>query len=295
MTLPSKLLIAALALSCGKHKHTAGEVFADIEQKASLYCELSKGNYQKQRYVVEECDGAGFTSLYGLACSANDVDLSVFEGDKGDMFRNPNRDCYPSRSKSGFSKDHVLMRSIAAWEQHDSGWARRFLDSMDGIYFCEAVDVETRLSRCVLSANLYNILNRIAGRPALAESEDAIGERYGFESHLHVLGIWLRGRVDGSIDDIDLGYLETYARREPLNALYQAAAYRYGKATKEEVINAFGSSHWPNDRLPSSTEHCTNYLFQRDMSSAGDWQPCPDAFQVYSGTDYSFAAYVLRN
>lgn len=145
MTLPSKLLIAALALSCGKHKHTAGEVFADIEQKASLYCELSKGNYQKQRYVVEECDGAGFTSLYSLACQSNSVDLSVFQSDTGEMFRNPNRDCYPNKSKSGFSKDHVLMRLVAAVGQGDKEWPKSFLEyvtSSNG-FFCDGIDAET--------------------------------------------------------------------------------------------------------------------------------------------------------
>lgn len=298
MTLPSKLLIAVLALSCGKHKHTAGEVFSDIEQKASLYCELSKQQYTENKFVVDECDSAGFTSLYSLGCSNNNVDLSVFSSESGEMFRNPNKDCYPTRSKSGFSKDHVLMRLVAAVGQGDKVWPKSFLEyvTSNNGFFCDGIDAQTKISRCLISPFLASYLSKASGGSSLlAESEDSLGERYGFESHLHVLAIWLRGRVDGSIDDIDLGYLETYARREPLNALYQAAAYRYGKATKEEVINAFGSSHWPNDRLPSSTEHCSGYLFQRDMSSAGDWDPCPEAFQVYSGTDYSFAAYVLRN
>lgn len=294
-----KLSLILVISSCGHNKpHDSAVTFPEIEQKASLYCELSKGNYQKQRYVVEECDGAGFTSLYSLGCRENEVDLSVFQNESGEMFRNPNKDCYPTRSKSGFSKDHVLMRLVAAVGQGDKEWPAKFLNYVqdNNGFFCDGIDAETKISRCLISPFLASYLSKTSGQSSLlAESEDAIGERYGFEGHLHVLGIWLRGRVDGSIDDIDLGYLETYARREPLNALYQATAYRYGKATKEEVINAFGSSHWPDDRLPGSGEHCSNYLFQRDMSSAGDWQPCPEEAQVYSGTDYSFAAYVLRN
>lgn len=283
-------------ISCGKNKQESALSFPEIEQKASLYCELSKSDYESKRYVVEECDGAGFTSLYTLGCGENKVDLSVFQSDSGEMFRNPNHDCYPERSKSGFSKDHVLMRLAAAVGQGDKEWPKSFLNYVEANngFFCDAVDTETRLSRCFISPFLAEYLSKAKGDSSLlSESDDAWFEKSGFEAHLQVLGIWVKGKLDGFISDVDTSYLKAYAQREPLNALYQSMAYRYGVATKEDVINAFGSNHWPDSSLPNSSNHCSSYLFQRDMVSTKDWDPCPDENQVYSGTDYSFAAYVL--
>ena len=152
------------------------------------------------------------------------------------------------------------------------------------------------MSRCFISPFLAEYLSKAKGDSSLlAESDDAWFEKSGFEAHLHVLGIWVKGKLDGSITNVDLDYLKTYSKREPLNALYQSMAYRYGKASQSDVLAAFDNEHWPSDRLPSSSEHCSSYLFQRDMTSTGDWEPCPGENQVYSGTDYGFASYVLRN
>ena len=128
MSLPKFILIAYILTSCGHNKSQESVSFPEIEQKASLYCELSKDTYKQSNWVVEECDGAGFTSLYALGCRSNEVDLSVFQNSNGEMFRNPNHDCYPTRSKSGFSKDHVLMRLVAAVGQGDKEWPAKFLN-----------------------------------------------------------------------------------------------------------------------------------------------------------------------
>lgn len=296
-----RLLTSSIALftivSCGKNRAHDGEAFSDIAAKAAFYCEQSRAEYEAKKWVVEECDGLGFTSLYALACPANGVQLSLFEDADGKLYRSPDRGCYPSKSKAELSKDHVLMRLVAAVGLGDKEWPVRFKDYVDahGGVFCDAVDIETKASRCVISPFLYAALGKAAGGSSLlAESGDVWFEKAGFEAHLQVLGIWLKGKLDGSITDMDLDYLATYAQREPLNALYQAAAYRYGRATKEAVDNAFHSSHWPDSRLPDSADHCSSYLFQRDMTAAQDWQPCADSLQVWSGTDYGFAAYVLR-
>ena len=294
-----KYIILTISLiSCGKHKSSHSDIsFPEIAQKASLYCELSKPEYETRKWVVDECDGAGFTSLYALSCNIESSKLSVFQSESGEMFRDPSHSCYPTRSKSGFSKDHVLMRLVAAIGQQDKVWPKSMLDysAAHGGFFCDAIDNTTKVSRCFLSPFLFEYLNKAAGNFNLAEphSDDALFEKEGFEAHLQILGIWVKGKLDGSITNSSLGYLTAYAKREPLNALYQAMAYRYGVASKHDVIRAFDNGHWPSDRLPDTHNHCTDYLFQRDMGSVKDWEPCPEENKVYSGTDYSFAAYIL--
>lgn len=298
-----KLFVVLFFLaSCKSHKPSAPHVepFQDVIQKASLYCELSKPIYDELKYVSSECDGAGFTSLYAIACPQNDVDLSVFEGVDGMMYRSPDKDCFPHKSKAEYSKDHVLMRLAAAVEQKDNLWPRRFLQHVENGngFFCAAVDEVTKISRCLISPNLVVKLRKAAGIFPLAVdqvgySDDALFERKSFETHLHVVNIWMTGRLYGSISATDLSYLEIYAKREPLNGLYQSVAYRYGLVSQEQVLTAFNTKHWPADRLPTTNEHCTHYLFQRDMTTRENWDPCPEKQETHHGVDYVFAAYVL--
>lgn len=288
-------VIFLLIFSCGKHKtQNAPMTFPEIRTQAALYCELSKPQYDADKYITDECDGAGFTSLYSLACPQNSVDLTVFQDNTGKMFRNPAHDCFPEKSRSEFSKDHVLMRAIAAAYTKDKTWAKSFLDfaNKDNGFFCAASDQITRVSRCFLSPFLYRSLSKLSGID-IPEVETLA--RDDFEGHLEVLGLILKWKLGTGLTSANIDTLGQYADREPLNALYQAAAYRFGRSSLERVNAAFINDHWPKDKLPSSENHCSSYLFQRDMISAKDWEPCPDKNEIYSGTDYSFAAFILTN
>lgn len=287
---------------CKKHEEKEPITGEDlINSTAKLYCDESQKIYDAQKYVVDECDGAGFTALYAVACPYNSVDLKVFQNEEGKLFRNPKRDCYPTKSESEFSKDHVLM-SMIAW--HELGLideAKKFKDFVDknnGV-FCDAKDEITKISRCIISPTLYSLLSSITKSPSVskiinlnANSEDLTFLKKGFEAHLHVLSIWLTGRVEGRISQIDKNFLGGYVNREPMNALFQAVGFRYGIVSREKVLAAFLNEHWPNDKLPTNEQHCEGYLWQRDMTSDKDWKPCDDK-HVYTGADYSFAKYVL--
>jgi hypothetical protein len=288
-------LIAMAIMSCAKKETpTPPMTFPEIRAQAAAYCAMSQVQYNADKFVTDECDGAGFTSLYKLACPGNGVDLSVFQDDTGKMFRNPAHDCFPEKSKSEFSKDHVLMRLVAAAYERDKTWAKSFLDfaNKDNGFFCQASDQITRVSRCFLSPFLYRSLSKLSG---IDIPEVETFAKDDFEGHLDVLGLILKWKLGTGLTSANIDTLGQYADREPLNALYQAAAYRFGRAPLDRVNAAFLNDHWPKDKLPSSENHCTGYLFQRDMASTKDWEPCPEKNEVYSGTDYSFAAFILTN
>jgi hypothetical protein len=141
----------------------------------------------------------------------------------------------------------------------------------------------------------------VAGAEEPAKEGDGLQlAKNGFEGHLEVQKIRLKGRVYGGITDSEKDKLRAYAEREPGNGLYQAVAYRYGAASHGAVVAALEDPRWPMGKLPNSREHfCDTYLFSRDMEKGGgvnpDWLPCPDSEpEEYSGTDYGFAVYVLR-
>lgn len=305
------ILLIAILVGCQKTAPQPFKLYEKFKDRRDLYCAKSKEEYRKNKFVVDECDGAGFTSLYATACSDNEVDLNVFQDETGRMHRSPdhthcwNYDLSKDENialgnDSGFSKDHVLMRMIAAREANDIIWIHSFYDYLikNQFVFCDAKDLITYTSKCILSGGLYLNLAKIhLGYTLSNQSEDAAGIKEGFEGHLHVLSIWLNWRINKAITSTDVGYLRQYAKKEPLNALYQAMAYHFMQATEDDVIKAFDNNdHWPRDRLPNNHEnHCSEYLFQRNMSSSGDWMTCPDKeFQEFSGTDYVFAYYVLK-
>lgn len=287
--------ILILFFSCGKKEENEPIKDISLEAKSKLYCELSKGIYEKQKYVVDECDGAGFTALYAVACPQNKVDISVFQNKEGKMFRNPKHDCFPKNSASEFSKDHVLMSMVAWHELHRNDLANKFKKFVDKnkLKFCEGKDVVTTTSRCILSTTLYFLLSKISHSSSNLRQENANLIKDGFEGHLDVIGIWLDGKVNGGISEVQKQKIKKYAEKEQLNALYQSVAYRYGLRSIEDVNKSFYSKRFPDDRLPTNTEYCTEYLFQRDSNSK-DWQPCADK-KVHTGTDFVFAYYVLSN
>lgn len=313
-----KFLFLVLALSaCTSRKHEAKdqtELSGVIKARAALYCEKSSRAYKDKRYVHSKCDGAGFTSLYAAACGGY-VDLSVFENADGSPRRDPNNECYPPTlggggSKSGFSRDMALMRLLAAVESSDLDWLQRFISYAEDHTWkiCDAVDLPTVISRCQMSPSLVALFidarHKLKGEPTTgwlkltkAESDDALAVRVGFEAHLQVLGIYLSGRVRGAITDQELATLKAQTEREQGNALFHAVYHLYfdGDQGLAQAL-LVDLKHFPEDRLPSSKEHCEEYLYQRDEFKNGelsdDWQAC-EPFSEHSGTDYALTTYIL--
>ena len=294
-----------------------------IKLRHAIYCELSYPNYLEKKYVVDECDGAGFTSLYSLGCLGYDVDLHDFQTETGRMNRSPDPErCWDydnhvsAGSDAGYSKDHVLMRAIAAYEHADIHWFDMFLKYLDDNHwvFCEAKDDVIKLSKCVMSPKLYVLLydareklKTKKTKPIDTEGSDdslvipLLDVKTGFEGHLDVLSIWFSGRIYAAITKDQKKRLKAYAEREPKNGLYQAVAFIYGEASYDSVVaSLIDEKLFPRDKLPSNHEnYCTDYLFQRDYMKGTeinkDWLPCTEKeFKYHSATEYVFTHYILE-
>lgn len=308
------LIILAVSLACGKKDNepkpsvlTSG--YTELKAKADKYCELAYPSYQQLGYVHSKCDGSGFTSLHAVACNAvTPIDLSVFSDSQGKLYRDPKHECFlTGESASESSKDMVLMRAIAAYIQKDKAWIDSFLQfaKYRNYVFCEAKNVETKISRCILSPDLKNLLEGASkklagenpGEPMEENVERGITDllpiNTGFQAHLEVLKIWLSGHVHGGITDYQKKILELQADRQPDNALFQAVYATYDDGNMANVIDQLKgmTDYFPDDRLPTSSEYCTGYLFQRDKDNK-DWVPCSDG-ETHSGTDFAFTTFVI--
>ena len=276
--------------------------------RGDFYCEASKEAYEEKKYVHSKCDGAGFTSLYSTRCPG--VDLSVFEDTAtGKPYRSPTHDCFSTgASKSEYSRDMLLMRMIAAWVHKDLAWVNRIISygEKNSWVICNALDTATKIGRCVVSPSLYLILYDMQSRlegvlPSsltVQKDEDAVGLQYDFQAHLEVIRIWLEGEIYGAITDTQLKKLEAYAKRESENALFLAIYAKYSSGDFSSALKAL--ERFPAGRLPNSSDHKTEYLYQRAMKKPDgsvnpDWLPAPETGEIFSGTDYNFVIHVMSD
>lgn len=273
-----------------------------IREKALLYCQKSPKKMQGG------CDGLLFASLHSVGCGTGDIYAYESVAEPGKWFRSPTHDCFvpdkvgEQESDSTISKD--MYQGIALWAVHkkDKNLLGRTIDYGKSRNWVvgEAKDEITLASKCYLSPSLQSLLKdayQFASGASLGVPNDDVnvGVNTGFRAHLDVLNIIVKGKIAGSISNYDLTILKEQAKRQPDNALYQAAKARYddGDYSKAQEL-LLNSTIFPDDALPNNHEnYCTDYLYQRDKDDS-DWKPCTnETFQYHDGTDFIFASSIV--
>lgn len=302
------LLTICLAFSACKrdNKPVESTTSEALANKKAFYCEQGKRILSERGFMDDRCDSLLFTSLWATACGVSLVDISQWEDPAGKWHRNPERDCFkdgqPNGSASTISRDMFLGLWHLLWSKKDGMDIREIREygEANNWIMGEAKDSETLLSRCLLTPQLITLLKemdaklggQVASNLVQDNSGDALPVNTGFRAHLDILRIMLNSRVYGAITDSEKSLLKSQAERQPSNALFVAAYERYYGGTKAHGL-LLDESHFPGDRLPTSAEHCQNYLFSRDQES-DDWKPCAEA-REHDGTDFVFAAWVALN
>jgi hypothetical protein len=304
MMIKNKAVILSVALTacgCIKDNKPSKHIETELTEVSNRYCELGRSDYELLGYVHSKCDGAGFTSLYALMC--NDIDLSVFET-SGKLYRSPGHNCFDveagkgSGSSSESSRDMYLMRLIAAFEHKDVGYLERVIEFGNNNNWIMCTGTLEGKTRCIFTPSLkvlhIDALAILKGDKATAplhKSIRIVPLLKGYQAHLEVIKIWLSGRIYGAISDYQLSRLKAYSKRENRNALFSAIYHKYSDGDYSHAIGLLNK--FPKDRLPTSSNYCTEYLYQRDQDS-DSWQPCDDN-KIHSGTDFNFAVYVITH
>ncbi len=276
----------------------------NLIRKKSLYCSLSEDSYRTKLYVHSKCDGLLFTSLHGLACDY--VDIGQFQKEPGVWKRSPSKDCFAmGESKTGISRDMLTGLIFLAWNRgnleiledlieygENNNW-----DMCDGEYLSE----KWRLGRCIMSptlkATLYEVATKLGyecgSRCKLARSVPQVWDPHetGFRAHLLQLQILLRGLVQGGINDNQLEQLNWQRERAPDNALFQATHALYTDGDFSHAIRILlDTNHFPEQSLPTTAQHCSSYLWERDPGS--DYQPC-EPLKYHDGTDFLLVSAII--
>lgn len=318
-------------------EESAVAIPAKIITQADLYCKLELPRIVKTKHAGNtSCDAVGFTSLHSLQCPKS-IDLSVFNDNTGKLYRNAAHDCYPDKSSSESSRDMHLMRMYAAFYQKDKAYINNLIEfgKKNNWVMCKAKDNVTTIGRCVFSPNLIDLaydiqeklngdskltvnranLDKVALSRELSMSNDDIDElltvyslnlgeedstiplKKGFEAHLEILGLDLKGCVKGGITDSELSRLKEYAKREDRNGLYNAVYQKYSNGDWQDVVKSL--KEYPATRLPTSKDWCTDYKYQRDIKNGGelnkDWLPCADETDTHAATEFGLTVYIMQN
>jgi len=312
LLLPYIMAIALGACNKGKHEQTpiTSTPSEALAAKKQLYCELSAERIKAQGYAGGKCDGLLFTSLRGIGCG--DIGISAFQTDEGRWFRNPEKDCFVVDPVTGEKKNQGADSSISKDMMIGAMsymWFKKDKRAVDGTIaygkahnwvLGDGADAVAVLSKCVLSPNLISRLFDIdkgLGNSNLRDDAELASEQIpvntGFRAHLDIVDILLGGSVHGSLSDMEFSTLKAQAERQPRNALYVAALAHFNGGDMQPAIDLLlDPTLFPPDRLPTSSEYCTDYLYQRD-DTLKDWGPCTDRDEVHDGTDFAFAASVI--
>lgn len=296
-------LICLLLAGCGPTHHAkpTQSPIVQLQAKYQTYLVLSEGQIEPQTgwIIPTDCDSLLYNSLFFVA-RGEEYSAGLAEGsESGQWFRNPGQDCYSNPNGSDISRDMFIGLFIYLYDQKD-------LRALQDIWnYGEAhnwkMGREKRIAdnRTILTPSTVSLLARaIKGLGGHDYSARFIPEVYntdaGYVSHLSMLSIYLKGRINGKIEDRDLQALFDIQKHDAQNPLAGALIHRYTDGDQtlatEQLLD-----EWPADRLPTSTDWCTPWrLATPDASS--DLKPCTaGSFTTYSGGDFLFAAAIILN
>jgi hypothetical protein len=297
-------LVLVVLVACSRSAPEDGslnvETKAKLKQRMALYCDLSRERYEANFGNVEapgKCDGALFTALHGLSCDYVTVAQFESKDEPGKLCRDGECRCFYGDygSSSGFSKDMAVgMQTYLAYRP-DQALAQRVTEygSANNWVVCDAKDEATKLGRCYMSPKIIDRWAILSGLRLQGQSEDALGINTGFQAHLDIVSVMVDRKLYGGASKLQKYIIKEQAKRVPQNLLFQAMHARYHAPHEAESVAQKLLKHFPADRLPTKSDYCTDYLWQRDYD-AKDWLPCAGD-EEHSGTDFLTAAWALLN
>ena len=107
--------------------------------------------------------------------------------------------------------------------------------------------------------------------------------------------ILIIGKIRGKITANLYRTLRANRDRVPENALFQYAFAKFSDRNMGKVFEVMENErYFPSDRLPTTADRCTDYLWQRESST--DWNACNDRdVKEHPGLDYLFMYGLLKN
>lgn len=281
------LILICATTGCTKPK-TLDEVkpekqVSEIRAKADLYISLHKG------WAHDRCDSLGFTALCKLSSGCTEANIFDAEDD-GMWYRSPDHRCYDDgESKSDFSKDMMVMLLTYLVGSQDKDAVKRIRHYGDRHAWTFG---RGPLSRTLMTPPIIKLIHKYAdGKSADGDYlSEVTRSDFGFEQHLDAVWAILNALILDGMPSNLYENIENLSNEQPRNALLAAIKNRYKSGNQQQTIDILLDRRlFPDDRLPTSHERCTAYLWQRDQES-DDWKPCEEN-KTHDGVDFLIAAW----
>ena len=294
------LLISLFILSCARDHKPDNDTFnlqGELLERASLYCELSKPHYEENQNIEEagRCDGILFTALHGTLCDYVSIEQFESKTDDGKLCRDPECRCFYGDygSATGFSKDMATGAQLFLTLFPQKDLTKRIIayGEQESWVVCEGKNEIETVSRCLMSPKIVGRWYDILAAAELT-SIGYIPMSEGYGAHLQIVSIIIDQMLYGGIRSNQASLIKKQHERIPENGLFHAVYARFIDPKQKQAAAKSLLERFPRDRLPTSEDWCSDYLFQRDMGE--DWQPCTDG-KTHMGTEFIFAAWALTN
>lgn len=296
------LLVIYLTVACGSKKpdvssHGTTTSIEDLERETAYYHQFIRSELDEYGFVSKHshCDSLLFTSLYQASGGAVTIERAI-NPRTGLFERHPAFDC----TESTISKDMYIGLLVDLWQTKNLGAVKEIIKQGEkrGWVMGEGPAGKVVMTP-MLMATLYEVRYRLGGGDSLQRhlySDTFEGQNLsGFEAHLQVQHILLRGSLVGGLSDAQLKLLKFHAERQPRNGLFQAAYHKYTDGDQTEALRRW-FEFCPTGHLPTTAERCDHYLWQRD-DKPSDWAACPRApepEETYPGVDCLVLSALIR-
>lgn len=307
------LLIAFTA--CGSsvdvgHEEGVETPYPEVAEKFDLYFEQALSLTDEEGFVTAACDSLLFTSLlYAFVVGdGQDIPMKAMD-DTGRLWRTWERSCLRTylETGQGGSRATISLDMVLGWliwvKAHGKWWElNRFIDYMESVggKIGDHDGTPTGLSRIHVyktpqfHALLYHLRKNLGGNghwttqsPIHVQSWDP---KYSYPGHLQSLRALLWAKMFGKVPQRVIDVLKQQLEWNPKNALYQALLHKFGQPYECPVKILMDERLFPNDRLPTTHERCSGYLWERDPGK--DYEPCrtDEEPEVHPGVDFIVAA-----
>ena len=290
------LITLILLFNCATHRKNKTEytsLQSELSRKSEVYSELVNSHRDEHGFIMtEKCDALLFSGLLSASLPGT-INILAARDDTGAWHRRPNHDCSPSigNSRSTISRDMILGLFWHLYKNKDLDTAIELIEDLrSNAYKLRGQGTlgELLVNPSMLSTLAHIILKLDGPRYPIELAMPAVfGKHDGFVAHLTVWHILLRGELLGEIPDSHFTILQWQKDRQPNNPLFQAAYNKYltGNQT-DSILLLLDSAEWPADRLPTTNEHCSDWVIERDYSEK-DWSACgPEKpFKEHTGAE----------
>ena len=268
--------------------------------KFKTYRDLMSQNHQDQHGFIatKHCDATLFTGLVSQFTKTK-VDMTQARDETGRWLRRPRdlEQCYPGHSGSSVSRD--MMIGVLSWLRFVNKpkiTKKTYKDIKSSSYVMGYGAASRLVLMPALEATLAEILYRqgetnhwFARRQIMSWNT----KTKGYQTHLQIQHILLRGSLMGGITDSMLDVLAWAHKTQPQNPLYELAYKMYSNGDVTNVVNTLlEDTLWPTSRLPTRGDRRAEWVVQRDQGH--DWVPADDhKDREYNGGDFLQMAYLI--